>query len=137
MNCFKGVRVSASKKVMWPIAQLKSLYTSAHSTGNKQDELSSHCPDLQCLRGCPRSYSCSKKGRATLSSSPFLRLPPVGDHSPLQQRAMVVTVTNSLLCQLKVVTAFLLKGTENHQKRLPKRLANKPRFLIAKAALWN
>lgn len=39
VNCHKGLRVSSSEKGMWPIAQLKCLYTNAHSMGNKQEEL--------------------------------------------------------------------------------------------------
>ena len=35
----KGIKVCSSKKVTWPTAQLKCLYTSACSTGNKQEEL--------------------------------------------------------------------------------------------------
>ena len=34
-----GIRKDSSKKVMWPIAQLKCLYTKARSMGNKQEEL--------------------------------------------------------------------------------------------------
>ena len=39
MNCLKGIRASSSKKGLWPIAQLKCLYTNACSMGNKQEEL--------------------------------------------------------------------------------------------------
>jgi len=39
VNCLKGIGVNSSKKVIWPIAQTKCLYTSAHSMGNKEKEL--------------------------------------------------------------------------------------------------
>ena len=35
----KGIKVCSSKKVTQPTAQLKCLYTNAHSMGNKQEEL--------------------------------------------------------------------------------------------------
>ncbi|GAB0203436.1 hypothetical protein GRJ2_002809200 [Grus japonensis] len=35
----KGIKGCSSKKVTWPTAQLKCLYTNAHSMGNKQEEL--------------------------------------------------------------------------------------------------
>lgn len=61
MNCFKGVRVSASKKVMWPIAQLKSLYTSAHSTGNKQDELVATAQTCSVSEAAPEVTVAAKR----------------------------------------------------------------------------
>ena len=39
VKCLKGIRVCSSKKASRSIAQLKCLYTNAHSMGNKQEEL--------------------------------------------------------------------------------------------------
>jgi len=39
VNCLKGIRTSFSKKGMWPIVQLKCLYTSASKVGNKEEQL--------------------------------------------------------------------------------------------------
>jgi len=38
-TCPGGIREGSSKKAMMPIAELKCLYASAHSMGNKQEEL--------------------------------------------------------------------------------------------------
>ena len=35
----KEIKVCSSKKVTWPTAQLKCLYSNAYSMGNKQEEL--------------------------------------------------------------------------------------------------
>ena len=35
----KGIKGCSSKKVTWPTAQLKCLYTNVRSMGNKQEEL--------------------------------------------------------------------------------------------------
>ena len=39
MKYLKGIKECSSKKVTWLTAQLECLYTNAHSTGNKQEEL--------------------------------------------------------------------------------------------------
>ena len=39
VKSLKGIRACSSKKVTRQVAQLKCLYTNAHSMGNKQEEL--------------------------------------------------------------------------------------------------
>ena len=39
MEHLEGNKVCSTKKVTWPAALMKCLYTNAHSMGNKQEEL--------------------------------------------------------------------------------------------------